>query len=391
MIGTSATNPGYSNTIYDTQSFFSQILGFTEHGDVAAGMSPLYVYNDAQQPGFGNIQAALTKVPTFLCPSNGIRQPDPVGYGQTDYMPLAYCDIAPPQIYQNGTDPLWPASLGSTSTPGLRVKASAFNGALSLLCLGGGRMSAVVDGTSHTAILGEDTGRNFDAQFPYTMSTYADPVYSSSPPSTITVKGCTFYAAAQSGYAFQQSPALLGNALYVGVSGTPGTQGKPASGITLPNGLTFTDNYSQALVPNHQLGRWADPDSGSGVSGPPNQNTIGSLNPSTGTYPGYTQTVLNNNAYPTGGPNTLKDTYSTNVTASGGGAPMGTDCPWFYNNCGPNDEWWAFHNGGVNVAFCDGSVHFIASTIDPVTMRFFCSPNELIAIPNEQLYIPSGQ
>ena len=100
----------YGNTMFDTQSFFSQILGYIEHSDVAAGMSPNYVYNDASQPGYGNIQAAQTKMPTFLCPSNGIRQPDPQGYGTTDYMPLAYTDIGPPVQYMSGSDPLYPAT-----------------------------------------------------------------------------------------------------------------------------------------------------------------------------------------------------------------------------------------------------------------------------------------
>ena len=383
LLGTPTTNTGYAKTIYDTQSFFSQILGFSEHGDVAAGMSPLYVYNDASQVGYGNILAAQTKIPTFLCPSNGIRQPDPVGYGLTDYMPLAYCDIAPPLNYQNGNDPIFPPAAG-TGTPGLRASGNPFNGALSLLCLGGGKVSNIVDGTSHTAILGEDTGRNFDAIFPYTLSKYPDPVYGT-PATTLATKGCTFYAATISGFAFQSSPANLINALYNG-----GTAGTTASAITLSNGISFTDTTAtQALVKNHQLGRWADPDSGSGVSGPPNQSTLGTANATTGVYTAYSQPVLNNNAFPTGGPNVSNQNYTNNT----GGTlnPPGTDCQWFYNNCGPNDEWWSFHNGGVNILFADGSVHFMSNTVDPVTMRYFCSPNELISIPNENLYIPSGQ
>ena len=105
--------------------------------------------------------------------------------------------------------------------------------------------------------------------------------------------------------------------------------------------------------------------------------------------------MLSNNPFPIGGPNKAGAALARASRAQGNApaslAASPYDCPWFYNNCGPNDEWWSFHNAGVNILFCDGSVHFIASTIDPITMRFFCSPNELIAIPNEQLYVPSGQ
>ena len=262
------TGASYGNTMYDTQSFFSQILGFSEHGDVAAGMSSNYVYNDPTQPGYGNVYAAQTKIPTFLCPSNGIRQPDPIGYGTTDYMPLAYCDIIPPTNFQGVNNPLYPAVTG---TPGLRGSTLPFNSALGLLCLGGNRMSAIVDGTSHTAILGEDTGRNFDAIFPYALSRYPDPVLSTTPPAfgaSGPANGCTFYPAAQAGFAFLTNPLSLGNAIY-----NTAVAGSPASGITLPNGISFTDstNTSASLPGYHQLGRWADPDSGSGVSGPKNQ------------------------------------------------------------------------------------------------------------------------
>ena len=395
LLGTSSGG-SYGNTIYDTQSFFSQILGYTEHSDVAAGMSSSFAYNDAGQPGYGNILAAQTKVPTFLCPSSGIRQVDPNGFGITDYMPLAYCDIAPPLNYQGATNPLYTSQgVGSYSFVGGRDKLRPFNSALGLLCLGGNRMSAIVDGTSHTAVLGEDTGRNFDAIFPFALSRYPDPVLSSTPPTfgaSGPANGCTFYPAAQAGFAFQSNPLLLGNNIYSNAGAVGG-----ASGVTLSNGVTFTDNTnsSASLSGFHQLGRWADPDSGSGVSGPPNQFHTGSAAATTGQYPTYTQAVISNNAFPTGGPNVGNAALSAGITAMGNPpaalASTPYDCPWFYNNCGPNDEWWSFHNGGCNILFADGSVHFIASTIDPVTLRFICSPNELIAIPNENLYIASGQ
>ena len=79
--------------------------------------------------------------------------------------------------------------------------------------------------------------------------------------------------------------------------------------------------------------RWADPDAaGSGVSGAPNMKAY-----------------INQNKTPTGG--------STST------------CLWSDNNCGPNDEPFSFHSGGVQTVLGDGSVHFLAETIDPISLR----------------------
>ena len=79
--------------------------------------------------------------------------------------------------------------------------------------------------------------------------------------------------------------------------------------------------------------RWADPDSGSGVSGPPaNRGPL-----------------INNNKTPTGG-------------------PPGT-CPWTTNNCGPNDEPFSQHVGGCHALMGDGTVRFISENADFNTIR----------------------
>lgn len=43
-----------------------------------------------------------TKVTAFPCPSNGLWQPDPQGYGTTDYDPPEYTDIDPNTGLKNG-------------------------------------------------------------------------------------------------------------------------------------------------------------------------------------------------------------------------------------------------------------------------------------------------
>ena len=81
---------------------------------------------------------------------------------------------------------------------------------------------------------------------------------------------------------------------------------------------------------------WADPDAfGNGFSGSENgTNKIARIN---------------NNASPTGGP---------------------ADCLWSKNNCGPNDEPFSFHGGGVNATMGDGSVRFIKETVTATTVKY---------------------
>ena len=82
---------------------------------------------------------------------------------------------------------------------------------------------------------------------------------------------------------------------------------------------------------------WADPDAfGNGFSGPSN-DTANKV------------AKINNNASPTGGP---------------------SSCLWSVNNCGPNDEPFSFHGGGVNATMGDGSVRFIKETVSPIILKY---------------------
>jgi len=83
---------------------------------------------------------------------------------------------------------------------------------------------------------------------------------------------------------------------------------------------------------------WADPDAfGNGFSGPHKQTGGAGI------------AKINNNASPTGGPST---------------------CLWSVNNCGPNDEPFSFHGGGVNATMGDGSVRFIKETVNAKTLKY---------------------
>jgi prepilin-type N-terminal cleavage/methylation domain-containing protein/prepilin-type processing-associated H-X9-DG protein len=97
------------------------------------------------------------------------------------------------------------------------------------------------------------------------------------------------------------------------------------------------------------LNRWAEPENGNGVSGPPQGD------PGSALYAGKAGPYINQNMSPTGGPST---------------------CPWSTNNCGPNDELSSGHTGGVNVVFLDGHVQFIRDSVSGATLRYLCAPTD---------------
>ncbi len=168
---------------------------------------------------------------------------------------------------------------------GFRNRALRVNGALRIGL--GRRVTAVTDGTSNTICIAEDAGRNFEGVFPFMRSNYDDP-----------------------------TPAAFRD------GGTP--SGRRA------------------------LNRWAEPDQGNGVSGPPAGDPLSPL------FLGRPGPYLNNNATPIGGP---------------------SSCSWQNNNCGPNDEIFSFHSGGALAVFCDGHVQFLRQGIDAPTMRALCTPD----------------
>lgn len=171
---------------------------------------------------------------------------------------------------------------------GLRNRMLRRNGALKIFGSGmGRRITAVTDGTSNTLCIAEDVGRNFEGIFPFMVSNYDDP-----------------------------TPAINRD------GGTP--SGRRA------------------------LNRWAEPDQGNGVSGPPTGDPLSPL------FLNVAGPYINNNATPSGGPAT---------------------CSWRNNNCGPNDEIFSFHSGGVLAVFCDGHVQFLQAGIDAKTMRALCTPD----------------
>ena len=92
--------------------------------------------------------------------------------------------------------------------------------------------------------------------------------------------------------------------------------------------------------------RWAEPDSASGVSKLINNNKLGG--------------------------------YSLGVQPEPG------RCPWNAHDCGPNNEVFAFHPGGANVLFLDGSVRFVKETVAGNILRALITKNEGEVLSSDQ-------
>jgi prepilin-type N-terminal cleavage/methylation domain-containing protein len=188
-------------------------------------------------------------------------------------------------------------------------------------------ISSIVDGTSNTIMFIEDAGRTHPTQGYKTASHYAD-------------------------NAAKLHPAVKGNHVTWGCEDAVGDGALDCAEIKDDTGA----------VNAHAVNRWADPDAcGSGVSGPPNNTASSDTAP-------YTRWI-NNNSLPIGGP------AGTDPASDG-------SCPWSINNCGLNDEPFAFHVGGCNSVFSDGSVHFLSEKISPQGIRALVTRSDGISVPS---------
>jgi len=110
-----------------------------------------------------------------------------------------------------------------------------------------------------------------------------------------------------------------------------------------------TGTYAAATAGGRRVHAWIDPDAATnGFSGPSNST-------------GSKVAAINQNKT-VGGP---------------------TECPWITNNCGPNDEPFGFHPGGVTASMADASVRFVSESIDGIVVKWLVGANDGMAADTE--------
>lgn len=118
------------------------------------------------------------------------------------------------------------------------------------------------------------------------------------------------------------------------------------SGRAHPNAGQFASLSTRPAVINDDTVQWSGGSSGGRrmyAWADPDSVTNGFSGPSNAIAPGSRIMAINQYKTPIGGP---------------------AECRWVNNNCGPNDEPFSFHNGGVNVVMADGSVRLISDELD---------------------------
>jgi prepilin-type N-terminal cleavage/methylation domain-containing protein/prepilin-type processing-associated H-X9-DG protein len=261
-----------------------------------------------------NQAGAKTKINTYLCPTNPVRPAnglDAEGYGYCDYMTIAYTDIN-----DSGTGNVRKASGANTRDPGaLSVK-------------------------NRVGFLEYTTTAGSPKALASTPARVSAPTWTNATTTELTRK-------ARGGEGPNSGEVVdgLSNTIFIAEDVGRSEQFKTEGYVDVVGVAPYNSAASWTAATTNRIGyRWAEPDTGNGVSGPPGAN-----------YSNVGLKMINNNSKVFGG---------------------GTACPWTTNNCGPNDEIFSFHNAGANCLMGDGSVRFIREDIDPVQLRYLITPTE---------------
>jgi prepilin-type N-terminal cleavage/methylation domain-containing protein/prepilin-type processing-associated H-X9-DG protein len=228
-------------------SMYTAILPFTDQAPLYNQWNFNCHYSNSANSN--NAIAAQTKIPAFLCPTNGTTQVDGLGFGIADYMPIAYVDI----------DPI--TGLRNKSSGG--VLNADVGGALGY----GRKIADITDGMSNTMLVIEDANRPTQTAGHYDQSTI---FLGQGTPQT-----AAFVATMNTAFMFA-SPDVVPGA-FGGTYGSPNRWADPdiSSGISGPPTMDPSSSNPPFIGPSQVLNNWKSP-----TGGPPacpwNFNNCGS-------------------------------------------------------------------------------------------------------------------
>ena len=332
-----------SGTAFTMHSTFTLLLPYMEFNDEYNKFSLNRLYTETENVNNG---AGKSSVPSFLCPSNPIRPKsglDTAGYGYCDYMTVAYHDIA---INPDGGSA--DAYTGTGTVTDLTASPPTSNPYVA---------STFVRTKDNGGTLGNNSGSTDRVPGGLAMKQIRVTLKAAEPATAAAAAALGTVASPDYASAGVITDAVTGKYL-------TGKEGPAANEIIDGTAHTAvlcedvgrseafnTAKYSDGVGGYSRAGwRWAEPDTGNGVSGPPQTNwtDLGKKG----------RRIINNFADPFGGPP---------------GAAWAGNAG---NNFGPNDEPFSFHSGGCNFLFADGHVTFLRDDVDPITLRRLLSPTE---------------
>jgi len=288
--GGEGTDRASNSSRFSTQSLFTHLLPFIGETDAYSSIDLTRSYRDAAAPR--NVAAAKRAISVYVCPANLFaRQSDPAGFGGLDYFATVWTDIDP--------------------TTGFRNRATRTDGALAIVDGSNNPTDGMVDGTSPTSVA---MSAVIDGREQHVCGDRRR-----RPHQSRVDRRAVLYAFRVFRLLYRQADRRRHHRS--AQRWRPRRDRQPAGGLA--------------------VGR---SDAGaSGISGP--ANARGFLN-AAGNYVGK---MVNQNASPIGGPPAMTGVSSGGNTK--GLYPVGeTGCPWTTQNCGANDEPFAFHPHGCNVS-----------------------------------------
>jgi prepilin-type N-terminal cleavage/methylation domain-containing protein/prepilin-type processing-associated H-X9-DG protein len=383
VLGAQPGLQGLGTTVFATQSMFTSILPYVEAGDSLGSAANGFLtynydlpYNHPNQPDTNFAKRAIN---TFLCPTNPLRPAsglDSQGYGYTDYGPTVYTDIDPNSGQRCKAAIAVPGEIPVGST----VNGVVGTGTAAFLSNGGFRS----DGALHA---------NYQAPYPSKSAylSWAQELAYTTPPAlsgnlqnpVIPVNGMAITGSGALNILNANSAA---EAAVVPVTGITGQVFKGPLSDNGPAIAEIIDGTSRTVMVAEDVGRyegmsgayldpvfnttdrafwrWAEPDSGFGVSGDPLFTSTAANITLAGACTAIPIPLANATS-----PNTALQFKGINNNKTPFGGPPA--CPWITSsaNCGPNDEIFSFHGNGANAVFADGHVTFLNENLNFQVLR----------------------